>query len=141
MESLTKRIQAELVQLAAQDADAARIADAAIAIWRGVDAALSPIIGQRGVAALYKRSLYLSRADFPCLAAAAEGALLSKDFDGLRAALTLQTSADAVGANGLLLQNFTELLSSLIGASLTERLLRSVLDHPTSGHALQETTP
>lgn len=141
MESVTKRIQADLAQLAAQNADAAQIADAAVAIWRGIDAALSPIIGQRGVAALYKRSLYLSRADFPCLAAVAEGALLTKDFDGLRAALALQTRADAVGANGLLLQNFTELLSSLIGASLTERLLRSVLDHPTSGHALQETTP
>ena len=137
---MTERIQAGLAQLAAQDANAAQIADAAVAIWRGVDTALSPIIGQRGVAALYKRSLYLSRADSPCLAAVAEGALLPNDFDGLRAALALQTSADAVGANGLLLQNFTELLSSLIGASLTARLLRSVLDHPTSGHALQETT-
>lgn len=141
MESVTKRIQAELVQLAAQDANAARIADAAVTVWRGVDATLSPIIGQRGVAALYKRSLYLSRADFPCLAAVAEGALLPKDFDGLRAALAQQTCADVVGANGLLLQNFTELLSNLIGASLTERLLRSALDHPTSGHAPQETTP
>lgn len=141
MESVTERIRADLARLAAQDANATQIADAAVAIWHGVDAALSPIIGQRGVAALYKRSLYLSRTDFPCLAAVAEGSLLPKNFDGLRAALAQQTCADAVGANGLLLTNFTELLSSLIGASLTERLLRSTLDHPTSGHAPQETTP
>jgi hypothetical protein len=41
--------------------------------------------------------------------------------------------------NAALLQNFHELLVSLIGASLTERLLRPVWDIPPSGDAVQET--
>lgn len=141
MERVTERIHADVMQLAAQGADVEQIADAAVAMWRAVGAALYPIIGQRGVAALYKRSLYLARAECSCLTDVPRDADLPNDFDDLRTALALQTRADAVRINGLLLQNFTELLSSLIGASLTERLLGSVLDHPTSGHTVPETRP
>jgi hypothetical protein len=140
MESAAQRIQADLVKLAAQGANAGQIADTAIAKWRGIDAALSPIIGQRGVSALYMRSLYLTRSDYPWLAAVAEGALQPGDFTALQSALAQQTSAHAAAANGALLQIFVNLLSNLIGSALTERLLRSVWDLPSSGHAEQETT-
>ncbi|HEY9199595.1 MAG TPA: hypothetical protein VIR60_09525 [Gammaproteobacteria bacterium] len=127
--------------MAAQGASVEEIAEAAVATWRNIDAALSPIIGQRGVAALYKRSLHLSRAHHPWLTTAAESTPQPDDFTALQTATAQQTTADAMAANDALLQNFTDLLANLIGASLTERLLRSVWDHPSSGHAVPETAP
>lgn len=124
-----------------EDADTARIADTAISTWRDIDAALSPIIGQRGVAALYKRSLDLTRADYPWLAAVHDAALQPGEFAALRTALLQRTSTDAAAANGALLRTFGNLLSNLIGGSLTERLLGFVWDNPSSGHAVQETSP
>ncbi len=147
-------MQAALAQLAAEGADAKRIADLSVSTWRDVDAALSPIIGQRGVAALYKRSLYLTRAEHPCLATVYDGELGPGEFDGLHAALSRQTSSEAAAANGALLQVFHDLLARLIGAALTDQLLRSASDHPSSekravgnpalddpGHAVQDTSP
>ena len=125
----------------AQDADAKRIAEAAVAEWRSIDAALSPIIGQRAVAALYNRSLSLLRADYPWLAAGHEDTLQPAEFSGLQTVLSQQASANAAAAHGALLQTFRDLLISLIGSSLTERLLRSVLDNTSSGHAAQDSTP
>lgn len=141
MESVTQRIQAHLARLAASGASVEQIAETAIATWRNIDAALSPIIGQRGVTALYKRSLLLSCAHNPWLKPVAESTRPLDDFTSLQTAMARQTHADAMAANGALLQTFTDLLANLIGASLTERLLRSVLDHPSSGHSVPETTP
>lgn len=132
-----------LAQQAAIGADPEQIADLALSIWRGVDAALSPIIGQHGVAALYKRSLYLTRAEHPCLTAVYEGQLGPGEFATLQTALSLQTSEDASAANAALLQNFHDLLAKLIGAALTEQLLRPVVDNPafdnlSNGDAVQD---
>jgi hypothetical protein len=63
------------------------------------------------------------------------------DFAGLRAALATQSSAEAADANAAVLQTFHDLLTSLIGASLTERLLRPVWGSLTGGDAPQDTTP
>ena len=41
--------------------------------FRDVDQALIPIVGRRGMAALYKRSLHLSRSLHPWLPASAQG--------------------------------------------------------------------
>jgi hypothetical protein len=56
----------------------------------------------------------------------------------LQYVLAQQASAAAVAANISLLQNFQNLLISLIGLSLTERLLRPVWDKPSNGQAEQE---
>ncbi|MGI9024323.1 MAG: hypothetical protein ACR2GP_01875 [Burkholderiaceae bacterium] len=140
-----------LAQVAATGVDASQIADIAFSTWRGIDAALSPIIGQRGVAALFKRSLYLARAPHPCLASVYDGELGPGEFASLRIALSQQTSADASAANAALLQTFHDLLANLIGATLTEQLLRPVLDAPalndfatdnsSSGDAVQDISP
>ena len=102
---------------------------------------MSPIIGQRGVGALYRRSLSLICADYPWLAAAHEGEFQPAEFAALRTARSEQTSQNAAAVNGVLLQTFYDLLTKLIGASLTERLLRSVWDNLSSGHAVQDATP
>jgi hypothetical protein len=136
----TRDIQSGIARLATADGNAERIADAAVSAWRDVDAALSPVIGQRGVAALYKRSLYLTQAAHACLAPVHEGEILPGDFSALRAALSQQTTQDAAAGHGALLQAFYDLLSNLVGASLTEQLLRSVLDKLSDGNGTQDTT-
>jgi len=141
MPSEAQRIQATLAHLVAEGADPRRVADKAAATWRDIDVALSPIIGKLGVAALFKRSLYLSRTEHPWLAAIADPAQSPGNFEGLREAMMQQTSARASAANSALLLTFHDLLTSLIGDSLTERLLRSVRDNPPSGDAVQDTSP
>ncbi len=135
------RIQAKIARLVTEGADAVRIADAAASTWRDVDTALSPIISQRGVAELYKRSLHLTHGNHPCLTAVYEGKLEPGDFAALQTALSQQSSQNAAAAHGALLQSFCDLLVHLIGASLTEQLLRSVSNPHSSGDAAQDTTP
>jgi hypothetical protein len=131
MASFIEHTHSNLTQLAADGADGQRIADRAVATWRDIDTALSPIIGGRGVAALFKRSLLLTEPRHTSLVAANEDVGASGDFAPLRARLSAQTAENAIAANGALLKTFVDLLTNLIGASLTERLLQSVLDTPS----------
>ena len=101
-------------------ADTEGVVDAALSQWREVFAALVPIIGQRGVAALFKRSLHLRQAEHPFLSLPAHP---PDDFVALRAALLQQTAGVAKAANGALLRTFVDLLGRLIGTALTERLI------------------
>jgi hypothetical protein len=48
-----------------KDASARQVADAASTIWSNINSAMSPIIGQHGVAALFKRSLHLQQVNYP----------------------------------------------------------------------------
>jgi hypothetical protein len=114
---------------AASGADAGKIADTAVEAWTAIDSALSPIVGTRGVAALYSRSVHLAVPDHPWLAAANEGALQPGDFASLRAALSLQPEANAAAAHDAILQTFQDLLNNLIGQSLTQRLLQTARSH------------
>src|SRR5688572_24051634 len=137
MQSEVRIKQRTLSRLAPEGADAGGLADAAVSAWRDIESALSPIVGKRGVAALYARSLHLTRAAHPALADAHDGALSFDEFASLHAVLSRQTAPDAAAASAALLRTFTDLLTKLIGASLTERLLRPVSHHPTSGNAAQ----
>ena len=106
-----------------------------------IDLALSPIVGQRGMAALYKRSLHISRPMHPWLPTAAEAAEAEMDLADLTAALATRTSADAAAAGAQLLKSFRALLTTLIGESLTERLLRPVWATLLSGPTARATKP
>ena len=97
-----------------------------LAALAGVDAALAPIIGKGGVAALYKRTVHLVGRTYPWLGLR-EGPSTSIDTGDLTIALSQQTAADAAAGGSAVLQTFCDLLISLVGASLTERLLRPVL--------------
>ncbi|MEO8298963.1 MAG: hypothetical protein ABI574_14265, partial [Burkholderiales bacterium] len=122
-------------------ADAAQIAAATTAIWQEIDAALTPILGRRGVAALYQRSLSLGTARHPWLTGQPVGSAATLDLGALKLDLAQQTSADAAAGSSTLLLTFHGLLTSLVGASLTERLLRSVWTPSSSGPAAQDTSP
>jgi hypothetical protein len=95
-------------------------------IFRRIDQALAPIVGPRGMVALVKRSLHLSRPLHPWLPAGDQGVDAKMDLAALSAALATRPAMDAAAAGTHLLQNFRALLTTLIGESLTERLLRPV---------------
>ena len=137
MQDEARRIQTIVAALVSQGADARRISDAALSTWRDLDAVLSPLIGQRGVAAIYARSLHLTSADYPWLAAVQVGGLRSGRFATLRTALSQQTASNAAAANSALLRTFCDLVASLLGESLQERLLMSIRDNPAGSHAAQ----
>ena len=97
-----------------------------IATCQDIDGALTPIIGPRGVAALFHRSLHLAGQSQPLLASIHTDTPTVMDLGALKLQLAGQTPTDAAAAGACLLHTFHELLGTLIGASLTERLLRSV---------------
>jgi hypothetical protein len=141
MHRVADRFQAALRERAAQGADAARIAEMAVATWRNVDIALSPIIGNGGVTALYRRSVYLTVRAYPWMAEVTVGDRPLDGLDTLQTALSRQTGVVAAAANCALLQTFCDLLSGLIGAQLTEHLLQSAWGTPSGGPSDQEHAP
>jgi hypothetical protein len=130
-----------LRSIPAGGADPQGIADAAVAVWTAIDGALSPVIGARGNAALYKRSLHLTRLRYPWLAAAYEGAVQPGDYSALRAALAQQTATDASQGHEALITTFHDLLADLIGRSLTRRLLQAAWSPNSYGNAVQDDSP
>lgn len=123
-----------------QPADAHAIAELAVAGWRRIDAVLAPVIGHGGVAALYRRSLFLARVERPWLPGVHAGALDPVEFSELRAALALQAASEADAANKALQRTFHDLLASLVGSALTERLLRPQPNPTSNGDAVQDTS-
>lgn len=127
------------VQRCSKDASASQVADAACAIWRDITLALSPVIGQRGVVALIKRSLHLQHVNYPVLKTLYGSKILPGEFPALHAMLIKETTINAILINTALLNTFYELLINLIGAPLTHQFLHSVLAPPSSGDPLQDT--
>ena len=113
------------------NATAAEVAAACAAVWLDIDTVLKPIIGARGVAALLWRSLHLAGKSYPWLPAAPPLDAQAFDPAPLCAALAQRPVEQAAAAAHCVLQTFHELLASLIGASLTERLLRAAWGPPT----------
>lgn len=128
--------------LSANGAEAARVAESTTVVLCAIDAALSPIISERGVAALYRRSLFLIRHDQPWLDSVYAADAVPGDYVALRDALSQQNDADALRGADALLHTLRDLLASLIGVSLTERLLGTILGTtPSSGDAVQDISP
>lgn len=119
------------------DAPAWTVAEASQRAWGRVFVSLSPVIGQQGVAALYKRCLYLSRDEHPDLALLYERASpASVDLANLQGALSKLGADEAATVQAALGRCFAELLSQLIGAALAERLLHplgELISPPLSG--------
>lgn len=140
VESQTGRpLPAPLGSRVTQDADPSRMADAVLTVWAQIDDALHPIIGRRGVAALYNRSLKVTAASYAWLGGTDGDALADRDPATLRAALVGQTSTEAAAGALALFQAFRDLLASLVGASLTDRLLQPVWAPPSGDPPVQDT--
>lgn len=130
--------QAALVKSASNGAVPRQIADSVEAIWLDVDSALTPIIGPRGVSALYRRALHLVQAEYPWLEAVYGDELEQGQFTSLVSALARQPTTLAAAANGALLEAFYNLLANLIGEPLTTRLLQPAIDTMSAEDVRQE---
>jgi hypothetical protein len=128
MPSDAEHFHQDLAQLASGGANSERIAFRAVLAWRNLYVALSPIIGHGGVMALFKRSVSITRVAHPWLAPMQEEFEKTGDFAVLQAAFSQQASVEAAAGNNAVLRKFIDILTSLIGESLVERLLSSVWD-------------
>jgi len=133
-------IEAALVHRAGEGADSTRVADVVVSVWQDIGTALKPILGEQGVAALYERSLHRAGAAATGLVAP-EKIQRPMDLVALRAVLAQQSSAQAVAMGSALLQTFHDLLATLVGPLLTERLLRSVWTEFPGSLPGQDTSP
>ena len=137
----SRQIVASLANRAGPHADTESIARAIISILQDMDASLAPIIGQQGVAALYRRSLHLCVSTHPQLARTYDGLLVTLDLIALKSILVEQNEADALFFGEALLTTLYALLTTLIGPSLTARLLADVWKPSSSDTSSQEISP
>jgi hypothetical protein len=121
----------------APDDRAQMVADAAVARWESMVDALTPVLGQRGVAALYRRTLNVAGRAHPCLLLAHEDTEPIR-FDQLRKVLRKQPADQAAAATDASIQTFHELLNNLIGIPLTQRLLGGLWSPIYSGSPVQD---
>jgi hypothetical protein len=128
---LRETIRITLGQRAGKLPDANATSKATAATWRLVEAQLVPVIGTRGLDVLFRRALHQTTTAFPWLAASVDRGGSAGPLPSLMACLAAQHTAAAAEAAHALLLTFTELLATLIGESLTERLLAPVWAPPS----------
>lgn len=102
------------------------VAQATFIIWNLVADRLTPVIGTKGVDILFRRSLHLTNLSFPWLSMAEEYEDTPSLLSTTKARLASRETIDSTEAGCTLLITFTELLKTLIGESLTGRLLGTI---------------
>jgi hypothetical protein len=122
-------------------ASAAAAAGRTVTVLRGFETALSPVIGPRGVAALCHRALHLSARRHPLLGELSFDPAAVVDFERLAQVLSRHTADDAHAAGDALIQDLRDLLTSLLGAALTEQLVGGVGPAHADAPPAQDTTP
>lgn len=128
-------IENVLARKAGDAPDAGAFANAAHDVWLLMAARLTPVIGVQGVDVLFRRALLLTARTLGWLAVVKNDA---NDTDtaalqeSLLRCLASQERAVAAEASAALLNNFINLLVSLIGEDLTARLLEPVWASPNT---------
>lgn len=132
---------AVLERHAVAGAEASTVASTVVAMWQQIEKVLTPILGPRGVAALFKRALFLTKDEFPWLDEAFVAVEASNDRNAVETVsivLSRQTTKMAAAGGAAFLNTFHSVLVSMIGPTLTERLLRSVWVTFSSGLPAQD---
>jgi|EndMetStandDraft_4_1072995.scaffolds.fasta_scaffold05651_2 hypothetical protein len=119
--------------------DARAVALAFASTWQQIADALEKVVGRRGVGVLLDRALYLTTKQHGWLQPSSDPGKEADPLPNLIAALETQSASESIEASRLLLENFTELLDTLIGESLTDRLLGAIWIAPTSASAKKDT--
>ena len=122
------------------DSGTGAVTDVSLRVWREVADTLAPMIWVGGVEAIFKRSLQLTTPSWPWLAPAGAPAEDEDPLASCQARLKVRSPAEAAEANVILLVSFTDLLVTMIGASLTDRLLGQIWALPISAPS-EETRP
>ncbi|NNG21783.1 hypothetical protein [Telluria aromaticivorans] len=103
--------------------------------WRRISLQLCPLIGESGFCALFGRAVHMVGPDHAWLAPQQPCRSPDQLFVLLAERLATVELGRATAANDTLLQTFTQLLATLIGEALTQRLLASATasaDQPTN---------
>ena len=124
---------------AAQSATSAAVAAGAAVACERISRRLAPLIGDAGAHSLFARSLALTRADFPWLAAVTV-TVPNASWSLLRTCIAQQPAETANEASVSLLATFLGLLEKFIGRGLTARLLRDAWPGVDLGRPSGETT-
>jgi hypothetical protein len=132
-EARREAIQKKLARCAGGESDAKALAVATASIWPQFSVRLAPVIGARGVEILFNRALYLASTSFPFLAVVANRGRGTAALEAIRARIGQQDASVAAAASCEFLFTFTVLLATLIGDSLTDRLLGPVWALPLPG--------
>ena len=103
---------------------AEKLADDSVNLWDLLATQLVLTIGEAGFGSIYARSVFICHASYPWLNGGALSPYGKHRFAELKSSLQGQRPEDASAANRLLLITFTDILASLIGESLTERIVR-----------------
>ncbi len=122
----THRSLAALLIRADAELNAERISDAFVSVCQQIDTLLCPVFGQRGAAALYKRSLHLAGKTHEWLADSNQSFAPPVEFAVLKALIAEQRHEAAYAGASAFLQALYELLAGMVGAPLTDQLLRSL---------------
>ena len=115
-----------LAQRAGASPGAGAVTNAILGTWQEVAERLAPVIGERGVDVLMRRALHLTGKAYPWLVVGGEHRNSDALLDKLKGRFQGCEADGALAAGEDLLVNFTDLLASLIGESLTGRLLAPV---------------
>lgn len=111
---------------AMEGASSDQVAHAIVGVWKAIDAALGPVIGSQGVAALYQRSHFVALASCAWLGASYPGVQAEIDFQVMKQTFASQSPAIAATAGVTMLRAFYELLTGMLGTDLTDELLEPV---------------
>lgn len=131
-------LSAQLIQRASAGCSSAEITEVVLDAWVRMGEALAPVLGSGAVKMLRQRTLHLTAGKIRFLTEGPGGLPEATDLDALRRLLERQSGADAIVGGSALLQTLLDLLASLIGSSLTERLLRPVWANLLSGVAAKD---
>ena len=127
-----------ILHVLGNETDADAVAAATVRAVESLMGELKPLVGRLATLALYARSLHLANASF----ARPDPALQKQqeDLTSLRNDLSTRSLEDARAASHALLRALVDLLASLIGQSLTDRMLRSAWGIPNVEHPTKEMT-
>ncbi len=114
------------------DPDSSKVSEATVRALELLLSQLAPVVGELASRALYSRSLHLARSSFARPAGAADQTRLQL-FAPLGLELASRSDQDALAAAESLLLSFADLLVSMIGETLTYRLLWKAWTDPEAG--------
>jgi hypothetical protein len=122
-------------------ADSHAIADRALWSWERIAFHLVPLIGEAGFHSLYARAVHLALPQCVSLTVLRQCKSTDELFQKLKEDLSALEPTMTEQCSNVLLNKFTDLVSSLIGDSLTEQILRSAWDEhaqPGQGNAQEQ---
>lgn len=95
--------------------------------WRRIAQQLCPLIGDSGFCALLGRALHVVGPEYAWLAPPQSCRAPEQLFAALAERMAVADPERAIAANDTLLRTFTQLLATLIGEALTQRVLSSAM--------------